>query len=298
MLLIGYCYAHAQNSSALPYINSTQLYRVPMADINNNTYEWQISNPSYNAGSPITLDAQPWVTHGTIDVDVDSAYIYITFVTAVFESAGTIIPGTWTLTFSEFNGSNCEAVRSFDIELQSNQFNLAVEQFANDCNTFAGQVWDNSDDLTDPRDMLVELQVNLIKASNHFIRQWSFTGTVGATGGTFSLSDPLFTTITGNTVNNRGQYNIVWTSGNTFTLTVTVDAEDVEADYTTDAVNFEMNINGPAITDVAISFTITNVEALSGTFSQVTTLENNNTDNSLTQTLWGIPNTSVIAVSP
>lgn len=252
---------------------------------------WQLRDPSNNV---VGLGA--WGTPGFIDndgSDQDSAYVDIKFENNPFGTT----PGLWTLIYSEESALTgaCVARRSVTFTPTTNDFKLFLAADDDDCNSFAGHVWDNTDDLTADADGTIDFIINMEKNLVHLVRSWTFEGTV-----TFSTSDyqggsTLISTTTGTTA--HGSWEITEQSGSTFTLVFTVSNPTTDS-YSSDVVPITININGPPITDVGVTLTISNAVARSGTLYTVVTDDTGTLDeHNQTLTLWGIPNTSVISVS-
>jgi hypothetical protein len=305
LLLAGSRYAHAQNSSGEPYINSTHLYRVPMGNINNNV-KWYISNTNASPQIIELTNSLAWADSGRVDNTdpvLDSAAIEIKFVESVFMDAGSIIADPWILRYEEYDagGGGCIAVRALDITPTANLFNLTVANLTDDCNSFAGQVWDNTDDLTKDTIMAVTFTVNMAKASNHAVSEYSFTATVSENSTYFSIPDDiddfiLTTDRAGST--DYGSFAIDNINTSTGTFDVRVYNLSGTGYETADEVEFTINLSGPAIYDVDVTLEIEDGQAVSGTNYSVVTDENNTDDNDDTHTLWSIPNTSIVQVAP
>ena len=302
MLLIGYCYALAQNSPTAPYINSTHLYQVPMGNISN-TVLWQISNPNYSGGTPLTLEAQLWVTTNKIDDVVDLAEISIKFVNTPFNG----VAGIWTLRYEEWDETpgtgNCIAVRSMEITPVANDFSLVCGADDLRCNSWSDEVFPNDVTITDPEKGQVDFTVTMSKNLLHLVKQWSFSGTIQAVGTNYEnpiASEDLFDALELSSTTTYGTYDITWTSGNSFTATVTIDVDDLGyVQHASDILTFTANIKGPPTSQVAVTLTIANGQAISGSNSHIRTDENgfDAGDDNQTLTRWAIPATSVIVQS-
>lgn len=285
--------AQAQNNSAYPYINSTHRYRVAKG-ADGNTVSWSLQNPS---GTNVEIGA--W---GVPDVTIkneapDSAYIDITFVNTVFAAPS----GEWTLIYSEESALTgaCVARRSVTFTPTTNDFKLSLAADDTNCNSFAGHVWDNTDDLTATRSLAVPFTVTMNKNTNHAVKVWSFDGKITvdvASGFTVPAAASFITVISGSSTLG-GTYTIS-SVGNDGTFTITVPIPDVSSNATTDEVELTVNISGNITVDVGVTLTISNAVARSGTHYTVVTDDTGTPDeHKQTRTLWGIPNTSVISVS-
>lgn len=281
-------YASAQeNTSAAPYIGSTHLYRVAMGDYNNGV-TWQLSNPT-----PTTIGtAQPWITFGKNDLATDSAWIEITFVSSVFDNGYT---GLWTLTYNETSTStgNCVAVRTMDITPVSNSFNLAMDATASDCNSYHDTIFDNADGVisTITGNSSVPFKVRMNKAPTFRLKEWSFTGSVTASDCTLPSSAVVIAT------GGAPAHGILSFIGTGASFTATVSGINTTDNYTEDHISFNIVVNGSPTADYVITLDIVGT-AQSGTNYTVSTGENSATDNKQVNTIYGIPNTSLVSVTP
>ena len=303
LLLVVPRYAHAQNTSYTPYLNSTQKYRVPIG--NGVDRKWELRNTlvSPTVTKDLTLEdsgGATWITVGT-EVEGTTTYAWITIKYIPEAPTSFAKDQTWYLVYSEWNGNNCTAMRATpEIKIFANDFSLACGDDDADCNSWSGKVFPNSTTITDPEKSKVEFTVNMSKNATHLVRKWSFSGTIEASGTSFEnpiSTDPLFDVAdrTGNTTN--GTYSIVWTSGNTFTVTVTMN--DLNGDnHASDVLTFKANIHGPPTSKVVVTLTIANGQAFSGGSSHIVTEENGFAagDNNQVITINPIPATSVISM--
>jgi hypothetical protein len=303
LLLAGLRYGHAQNTSYLPYINSTQKYRVPMGDAGHSV-QWHLYEDSYAAPSTTydltTLEngGASWITTGTEVIGTDTyAYIEIKYVNTQF-TAGE----SWYVGYSEWDAGvgtgNCVARRTTPlINLTANLFSVTARADDEDCNNFSGDVWPNNINIGDPQDGVVYFTVDMSKAGNHAVKRWSFTGTIVSAGTGYVAPASLFTTTIGSTDGSRGSYSITNVVDNSFTLTVTIDAEDIsDPAFTSDAVTIAANITGPAISEVDVTLQITGATAVSGGSYDVETDDNGVGDKDQVLTLLPIPATSIVSI--
>lgn len=292
LLLAGGRYANAQNTSLQPYIGSTHLYGVPMGDVAN-TVEWRISNPTYNSGNPIDLTSISWTTPTIIDNTSptrDSAYIEITFENTIFSLA----TGTWRLVYSEMNGNSCVARRYVDITPVDNSFNLVMGGDETDCNSYSDSIFDNTvgDIASIIGNSVVPFTVTMEKGADFRLTSWSFVASVSISGTGYSLPAILPTVVTDP---GHGSLAFSGTGGSSFTGTVSgISTSD---DFTSDAIIFNVIVNGSPVNDFIVTLSI-NGRAYSGNNYTAVTIENDDTDNIQRKTIYGIPNTSVIAVTP
>jgi len=187
MLLIGYCYAHAQNSSLNPYIDSWQKYTIPMGDAVNNTPEWSIEMgaTSIPLTNGLTNGGNVWVRTGTEpSVSPSNAYIEIKFIDAIFNDGE-----SWTLVFQETNDAtgNCEALRSLDITISINNFYLSLGADGDDCNSLDGEVLNWNDYDNEDVESYVDFDVQMNKLDNFAMNSWSFSGSVTLLDGNYSF---------------------------------------------------------------------------------------------------------------
>jgi hypothetical protein len=246
-----------------------------------------------------THSGEMWVDTTLIDAASDTAAIEIKYIDALFDDGDTTY-----LVYSEINAATgaCIAKRATPvIRITGNNFALAGADSISDCNSWSGVVFPNEVDITSKQESMVTFSVEMTKSANHYIKEWSFSGTVNTVGTGYTPPDSLFTeeNMSATTFNNRGTYTIDWEEGdgNTFVLTVTIDSEDITADYTADEVDITCNLFGPATEEVEVTLTISEGVAVSGTEYNVETDDNSEDDNEQVITKYAIPATSVIAIS-
>ena len=260
-----------------------------MGDFNNDV-TWQLSNTSPTIiGTP-----QAWIALGKNDLATDSAWIEITFVSTVFDNGFT---GTWTLTYNETSASTgaCVAVRTMDITPVPNLFNLVMAATATDCNSYSDTIFDNADgDIsTITGNSSVPFTVTMNKAQTFRMKQWSFTGTVTASDCTLPSSAVVIAT---GGAPAHGTLSFTGT-GASFTGTVTGISTNPADDFSTDDITFNIVVNGSPTADYVITLDIVGT-AESGTNYTVSTGENDAADNKQVNTIYGIPNTSLVSVTP
>jgi len=292
LLLAGGRYANAQNTSSQPYIGSTHLYGVPMGDYNNDV-TWEISNPTYSGGDTIDITSISWANpskEDNMDPTRDSAYIEITFANTLFPLA----TGTWRLFYSERNGNSCVARRYVDINPVDNSFNLVMNGAETDCNSYNDTIFDNSDGIIANiiGNSVVPFTVTMEKGSDFRLTSWSFVASVSISGTGYTLPVILPSVVT---APGHGSLTFSGTGGSSFTGTVSgISTSD---DFLSDAITFNVIVNGSPVNDFIVTLTI-NGRAYSGNNYTAVTIENDDTDNIQQKTIYGIPNTSVIAVTP
>lgn len=267
MLLAGLRYASAQeNTSAQPYFGSTHLYRVAMGDFNN-TVTWQLSNPS----PIITISApQTWIASGKKDLDTDSAWIEITFVSTVFDNVYT---DPWTLTYNEMSAStgSCVAVRTMEITPVSNTFYLTLGVDAEICNTLSDSVlnWDNIDGLglghsgtSTNMPTYVDFTIQMNKAATFVLNTWVFRGTIKRLDGNYSLVNVRSTTgaLTG-TSSGGGSFTITDNGNGTFDVVVNTPTD---ANALSDNIVVRANITGLVYKGERVQLDVSGGEAHSG----------------------------------
>jgi hypothetical protein len=279
-------------------------YRIPKAVVSNSV-TWGIQSdltlsPAIQHNLTALDAGASWITIGSENVlSVDYAFIELKFITGApvnFASGQ-----TWYLIYSEWDNTagtgNCVARRSMRIDIVDNSFYLTMDGDFSDCNSLSGRTWSNIDDLTDDRNGIATFTVEMFKAQTFHVRQWVFEGTFNITGTGYDAA-PTYPDLSGITA--HGNW-ILSGSGNTFTLTVTVTDPVIEYEGGTnpdDAVTFDIGINGPAINDVVVTIEITEAYAISGTLYNTRTDDNGTGNFDQAQTLWGIPNTSLVMVDP
>jgi hypothetical protein len=291
LLLSGTRYAHAQNSSANPFIDSWHLYRIPMANTAN-TVQWQLFDVDLNGAPSYTLETQPWVDTSVVS---GNAEIEIKFINTVFAS-GQI----WFLVYSEISSDHsCVARRSFEIHPVNNIFYLSLPADDSECNSYTGDIWDNADgDLSAiDRGDNVEFTVTMNKDVLFLIDKWRFNGSISIiTGGLENhLATPAFS-VTAGASTSGGTWTITGTGAN-FNLEVTTPAD---FDGISDVVTFSVDIEGDITEDYQIQLSLTNGQAISGTLYETVTDDNLNLggDRVVVRLRYGVPNTSVVMVMP
>jgi len=299
LLLAGTRYAHAQsNTPGGPYINSWHQYSVERGSTSN-TYQWRIfssladatSNPT--GGTPLNGGVgQDWVVLSTPGTE---SRVAIHFVDAEFA------PSTMYLVYAEYSGAICVARRVMELNIEANSFyeDLPFSGNGNGCNSFTDRVWDNvDDDLSLISDVTeVTFTVYMHKADvDFYIDNWQFDGTLTVTGA--NLHTSVFPANTG------GSDQGSWTINDSPTLNdgefhITVAIPE-NASFDTDYLTFTVNVMGVITEDFDIELTISNGIAESGsvsTFVSVTP-DNGSGNKSVTRTIYGIPNTSLVTVAP
>ena len=291
LLLAGGRYANAQNTSSQPYIGSWHMYRVPVGNLNN-TIIWELMQNSYTSPTqtvPVS-DGLSWADTMMVDnAAVDSAGVEIQFIDAQFDGGQ-----TWFLVYSEMNGNSCVARRYVQINPVDNSFNLVMGGDETDCNSYNDSIFDNTDGniASIIGNSVVPFTVTMEKGADFRLTSWSFVASVSISGTGYSLPAILPTVVTDP---GHGSLAFSGTGGSSFTGTVSgISTSD---DFTSDAITFNVIVNGSPVNDFIVTLSI-NGRAYSGNNYTAVTIENNDTDNSQQKTIYGIPNTSVIAVTP
>jgi hypothetical protein len=132
MLLIGYCYAHAQNTGANPYLDSEHSYRVQIGDTNTDQV-WIITNgtTSYTLFSEREVVTTPvWATILGTGSGAGNAGIGYHGVRILFDNSA-FSTGTWYLRYFEYLNHpsaalECVAAREYEITISANSFYLTV----------------------------------------------------------------------------------------------------------------------------------------------------------------------------
>ncbi len=298
MLAAGLSKGYAQNTSAVPYIDSWHRYQVTSDAAANSVTWWLQSDETL---SPVTrldlsaLDAggASWITIGT---GVGTDIIDIKFVDAQFNSGQ-----TWYLIFSEWDNTagtgNCVARRSTRIDIVENTFYLSMEYNNEGCNGFEDEIWFNTDNITQPMDGgEIGFTVTMNKEEAFNLRQWSFNGSINITGFDISLTAP-YPSGTTDRGNNWSISNVSEVGTITY-FTITILTPAAIDNYSTEVVNFNIDITGPPINDTHVVFNVTDGDALSGYSFDVHTDDNllRGGDREYVIDLWGIPNTSLVSV--
>ncbi len=298
MLLAGLRYASAQeNTSAKPYIDSWHLYRVSMGNTAH-TYTWQLFDNLADAQANTNVDytltgAEAWANTA---VNTGNAEIEIKFIDANFNGGQ-----TWYLVYSEWDNTagtgNCIARRSTQIDIVDNSFNLIMAATATDCNSYSDTIFDNADGVIASivGNVPVPFSVVMEKANDFRLSQWSFTATATVTGCTLPGVTPSVV-LTPSGAPAHGTLSFTGT-GASFTGTVTGISTNPADDFSTDGITFNIVVNGHPTDDYVITLDIVGT-AQSGTNYTVSTGENDAADNKQVNTIYGIPNTSLVSVTP
>lgn len=298
ILLLGMNrYAHAQsNTPGGPYINSWHQYSV-VKGLAGNTSTWTLFNTladaTNNTGGTL-LNGQSWVALTSTGTELRIA---ILFDGTVFSA-----PSTRYLVYAEFSGALCVARRIMELNIEPNTFyeDLPVSENGNTCNSFTGRVWDNTvDDLSLIQDVTsVIFTVYMQKGDDDFyIDNWQFDGVVTVTGGAV-LDASVFPANTGSS--DRGS----WTINDGATLNdgifhMTVETPD-NVNFVTDYLTFSVNVLGIITQDFDIRLEITGGIANSGSVSTYVsvTADNGSGNRIVARKIFGVPNTSVVMVTP
>ncbi len=297
MLAAGLSRGYAQNTSALPYIDSWHRYQVT-SDASANSVTWWLQ--SDETLSPVTRldlsqldnDGANWITRSTVGV---TEIIDIKFVDAQFNSGQ-----TWYLIFSEWDNTvgtgNCVARRSMRIDIVENTFYLSLGGDMSICNPLDGDVlnWNNVD--TEPIGTGVPFRITMNKAAGFAANTWTFSGSLtGLTGGytvTSATSSEAHGSDGDGTTNDGYPYTITYNTG-AFTVTVTGSSTVVgvgESDY----IDILVWITGRVWIDTQVTLTISNGQATSGTAYTVNTDDNGSGDKIQVYTINELPGTSNI----
>lgn len=288
LLVASYAFALDENTAAVPYLNSTQLYRIVMGDAANNV-TWEIDNGGSDLrdlGNVVWADTSR--SSGNHEVE-------ITFVDSLFTNGS-----SWTLTYSEYDvgSGNCIAVRSFTITPVTNTFYLSMpSDVSPDCNPLSGTVIANNIDLGANTTISTPFDVHMNKSTDFRVKQWSFNGSFSLDN-SYTVDNPVISTVSG--VTNRGYaWAISNVVGNSFTLTVSLTGPEVAENYTGDTLTFYANFVGVPSSDVNITLTISNGEAQSGNSYTKVTADNTSLgiDRVFTIGYLGIPDTPSITYS-
>ena len=291
MLLVEASYVFAQsNIPGGPYIDSWHQYEVTMGS--GSSYDWTLYPTSADAiaeTNGISLSAQGWVS---LSDDGSTASIEIKFVDATFDALE-----TWYLVYAEYSDDVCIARRSSQIDIAANSFFLDVDAGTYACNSFTNTVWDNGDgSLNTPEQIsTVQFTINMNKASDFATDGWSCSGSLAfQTSNSYDFAATIFTITSGSST--AGTWNLTDNGGGSFDLDVTADGDG----DTSDAVTITVQVEGEITEDFELRLTISGGQAESGdpgTYVVVT--DDNGTGTKISdQTVFGIPNTSEISLSP
>ncbi|MDA3927601.1 MAG: hypothetical protein PF541_01490 [Prolixibacteraceae bacterium] len=291
LLVVGASYAFAQeNTSGEPYINSKQMYQVPMGDFGN-TFEWEL----YDGTTTHDLCTVSWADTSRSN---PNAIAVITFQDATFNPEQ-----NWTLIYSEYdNTDNCVAKRSLPITTKANSFYLSMPDDAKVCNPMSGSVFTNVDVIDVDDTISIPFDVYINKATDFRVTSWTFTGNVDVSAG-YVVVDPVVAlgAYRSGTTNRGYSWSIAVDLSNNFKLTVSLTLAQIAAQktegYTADTLTLYADIFGSPVDDVDVTLTISAGEASSGENYTKTTLDNDSGKKVFTEELFGIPNTSIISVA-
>jgi hypothetical protein len=298
LLLAGPRYAHAQNSSAYPYIDSWHLYRIAMDDITNDVV-WTLSNTNATPSS-YTLTTQSWVNIYTVDDATDSACVEIKFISSIFDG----VTGDWTLTYSESDndsGDDCisVAVRSFAIAPVTNDFYLTMGVDVSNCNSLDGEVlnWDDIDGLglghsgtVTTISNYVEITVQMHKASTFVMNTWSFNGEVTQLDGNYTFDEVLSDDDLLTGTSNLGMtYTITAGTGSTFSVIVNGPADPADPAVEDDYITLRAYVSGLVFESESVQVEISDGEATSGINYTSVTEDNEDLNDDMIQVITILP---------
>jgi len=286
LLLAGSRYAYAQNTPAAPYYGSWHLYRVPMGNTANSV-SWQLYAGDLS-GSPVAISASYFVPR-TVGANAEIEVYF----DQTFFSANT----TWFVVYNETNSAgSCVARRSIQINPVSNDFFLTVPVGTTTCNSYSGRLWPNTiADISAVSSLnTVDFTVTMNKAIDFPTDGWSFTGVVTMIAGAGNNTLQSSVAIVGNSL--RGGTCAVTGTAASFNLTVTGPADLGE---TTDEVTVRVSVLGDVTSDFELQLVVSNGQALSGSSNYVVHTNDNGTGNKqVRMTIFGVPNTPRITISP
>jgi hypothetical protein len=289
-------YASAQNTSATPFIDSWHLYQVGMGNVGN-TVTWQLMQDNYT--TPTTTlsltDALAWVDTTLIDGPLlDETTIEIKFVDAFFNDGD-----VWYLVYSEWNGTNCIARRYTRIDITDNSFYLSLPVDDTICNSYSGTTWANTIAVISDDEYVsnVTFTVNMTKDATFLIDKWRFSGSITFPSGATHLEAATPFPVTVGVPASLGTWLITPAGGGNFILEVTTPADFAG---TSDAVTFTVRVEGDVTQDFKIQLALTNGQAESGNLYIAETDDNQSLggDRVVVRTIIGVPNTSLITMSP
>jgi hypothetical protein len=307
LLLAGSHFAHAQNSSTEPFIDSWQKYRVPVGvSANSVTWELREDDPENPAS---TLDLSTLDGGGAAWIDIYSENVSETDYAAIeikFDGDEGFANGqTWYMVYSEWDGTagsgNCTAVRAFEITISENTFYLSMGDDNDACNSLDGQVLNWNDINSVDIESYVDFTVQMNRQDDFDMNTWSFTGAI-----TFDQSNYDFIRVrsVGNTLPGNSDASEVFTitDDGTGTFTVSVDAEtvtpsDPPADYT-DFITLRVYVSGLVYEGETVILTVSEGKAFSGANYPKETDDNlsEGGDRIQEQTILPLPATPNIAI--
>jgi hypothetical protein len=296
-------YAYAQNTSTTPFIDSWHKYHIVKGALSNSVTWWIQSDETLTPATRhdlSTLDAggASWITIGNENIaSVDYAFIEMKFISGLPASFAS--GQTWYLIYSEINSAgSCVARRSIKIDLVSNNFYLSLPDDNAGCNSYSGDTWANTIVNIDAADYEsnVEFTVNMTKDATFLIDKWRFSGSITFPSGATHIATTPFP-ITVGVPASLGSWLITPAGGGNFILEVTTPANFAG---TSDAVTFTVRVEGDVTQDFEIQLAITNGQAESGTLYIAETDDNLSLggDRVVVRTIYGVPNTSLVTISP
>jgi hypothetical protein len=272
LLLLATGNAYAQivpdNTGDDPYLGTTHRYVVTVDDWDND----QIWTLEHQSGSPeYTPTTSPGNTFISTEIVGNLYYIDITFTRDDFDV------GTWILRYEEENTTDgCIATRDFLIHLQENTFYEALYDESSEtppatyseCHDSTGTVqnWDLIKNINVPT--RIYFPVYMYKDEDFKLNSWQFEAT-------FSLGNTEYELVS----INKGATNSL--EGASYTIT-NVDADTwrievlatSDTSYTADNIELEVEVTGEMYYECAVTMTLTNGKALSGTNDRVETEDN------------------------
>jgi hypothetical protein len=222
-----------------PLVNSTHVYTVtPESGLNN--LLWTV-NPSSGF---------------TINSGATSASVNITWTLA----------GTYTLTFTETNGTSCSTVKTATVIVSSNTFDVSTSSPSPTCNSADGQANYGSSSATTS----ITYTIDMTTGNTAWSPNWQFTFSLTPSSGA-SISN---VSASAGTLSGTGPYTVtaIPSSSGSKTMTIT------------------MSVTGAIYSAHTVDFAITSAKEL-----QYNTPDKDTNDWTGTQTINAVPNTSSIS---
>lgn len=292
LLLAGQRYAFAQNvnTAEFPYLNSWHKYEV--ATGGGDEYQWDMFNSAADANTntnPTSLKVRTAISGAvteTIDIYFDAATYPVDAVDGYF------------LVYSEYSSNSCIARRILPISTVTNSLTITAGADDSGCNSiYNGTIWDNS--ITDlsvgtyANTVSFTISLNEASGGDFRISDWSISGgfTI-VTGASYSFNN-TFATMSGTSTHN-GTWSISGTEA-AFTINVAgLNNEDID----TDEITITLNINGKVTEDVVVTMSLNSTGYASYGTLNPGVYENGTGNKTSTQTIYGVPNTPTISLSP
>jgi hypothetical protein len=258
----------AQNTGALPYLDSEHAYAITIGKADNNK-EWVVTDKDDgNPNTPYTItdatqatDAIDWFEIIPATTDGGTEQVNITFDRDVFAPGGTLTT-TWYLQYYEYDETNaCISAREFVLTVGENEFYLTVGADDAQCNDRSGLVHtyaqvDNDPVGTDLYATEVTYTVTMHKEGDYDPDSWRFDASFFED---ITLSNSITPTAFAATVSTVDGGSASFAGSGPYTVTV---IPPPSADFPDEVeVTLTVSFENPVLADVTPTLTVSNGSA-------------------------------------